>query len=73
MVHARCGFASAAALEKGSAACFLSPRSGGAGVKLAPFPLASSRIEAPRASYRGRGVLRGKLIVGPEFFEAAER
>ena len=42
---------------------------GAAGVKLAPFPLASSQTEAPRASYRGRGVLKGKLVVGPEFFE----
>ncbi len=40
-----------------------------AGVKLAPFPLVSGQIGAPRASYRGRGVLKGKLVVGPEFFE----
>jgi len=43
--------------------------SGAAGVKLAPFPLVSSQIGDPRASYRGRGVLKGKLVVGPEFFE----
>jgi antitoxin (DNA-binding transcriptional repressor) of toxin-antitoxin stability system len=34
-------------------------------VKLAPLP----RVQAGRESYRGRGVLKGKLVVGPEFFE----
>jgi antitoxin (DNA-binding transcriptional repressor) of toxin-antitoxin stability system len=34
-------------------------------VKLAPVPQDQSR----RESYRGRGVLKGKLVVGPEFFE----
>jgi antitoxin (DNA-binding transcriptional repressor) of toxin-antitoxin stability system len=42
---------------------------GATGVKLAPFPLVSSQAGEPRASYRGRGVLKGKLVVGPEFFE----
>ena len=42
---------------------------GADGVKLAPFPLVSGQIGEPRASYRGRGVLKGKLVVGPEFFE----
>jgi antitoxin (DNA-binding transcriptional repressor) of toxin-antitoxin stability system len=34
-------------------------------VKLAPLP----RVQAGQESYRGRGVLKGKLVVGPEFFE----
>jgi antitoxin (DNA-binding transcriptional repressor) of toxin-antitoxin stability system len=34
-------------------------------VKLAPVP----QTEAQRGSYRGRGVLKGKLTVGPEFLE----
>ena len=42
---------------------------GAAGVKLAPFPLASSQAGEQRTGYRGRGVLKGKLDVGPEFFE----
>jgi antitoxin (DNA-binding transcriptional repressor) of toxin-antitoxin stability system len=43
--------------------------SGAAGVKLAPFPLVPGQIGALGASYRGRGALKGKLVVGPEFFE----
>lgn len=40
---------------------------GATGVKLSPFPLVSEQVGD--ASYRGRGVLKGKLVVGPEFFE----
>ena len=40
-----------------------------AAVRLAPIPHASDRPVAPGASYRGRGALKGQLVVGPEFFE----
>ena len=38
-------------------------------VKLAPVPAAQARTDDARSSYRGRGALKGKLVVGPEFFE----
>ena len=43
----------------------------GAEVKLTPVaPAASQTVGVPtRKSYRGRGVLKGQLVVGPEFFE----
>ena len=43
----------------------------GAEVKLTPVTAASGKTntEPPRASYRGRGLLKGQLVVGPEFFE----
>jgi len=37
---------------------------GAAAVQLAPVG-----VKARGASYRGRGVLEGQLVVGPEFFE----
>ena len=43
-------------------------RDGGA-VKLAPVALPKARETENRLSYRGRGALKGKLVVGPEFFE----
>ena len=43
----------------------------GAEVKLTPVspPPSHAVTKPPRKSYRGRGVLKGQLIVGPEFFE----
>ena len=43
----------------------------GAKVRLTPVAPAHSHIgsEPARKSYRGRGVLKGQLVVGPEFFE----
>ena len=43
----------------------------GAEVKLTPVPPAVSQagVAPTRKSYRGRGVLKGQLVVGPEFFE----
>ncbi len=38
-------------------------------VKLAPVIAAPTQREQPRASYRGRGALKGQLVVGPEFFD----
>ena len=40
-------------------------------VRLSPVPPLPTQAETepPRTSYRGRGVLKGQLIVGPEFFE----
>ena len=43
-------------------------RDGGA-VKLAPVALPEMREPQVGSSYRGFGVLKGQLIVGPEFFE----
>ncbi len=43
-------------------------RDGGA-VKLAPVALPVAREPEARTSYRGRGALKGILVVGPEFFE----
>ena len=42
-----------------------------AAVRLSPVTTAQSRQEAEpvRMSYRGRGALKGQLVVGPEFFE----
>lgn len=37
-------------------------------VRLTPEPAAND-FDAATANYRGRGVLKGKLVVGPEFFE----
>ena len=42
---------------------------GAAAVRLAPIAAVSQRPAAPGASYRGRGALKGQLVVGPEFFE----
>ena len=43
----------------------------GAAVKLAPLTIAQGTPEpdAQRKSYRGRGALKGQIVVGPEFFE----
>ena len=43
----------------------------GAEVKLTPVTPASriTGTEPGRTSYRGRGILKGQLVVGPEFFE----
>ena len=40
-------------------------------VRLAPFTAAPSQTETEpsRKSYRGRGALKGRLVVGPEFLE----
>ena len=40
-------------------------------VRLSPMTTAQSQREAEpvRKSYRGRGALKGELVVGPEFFE----
>ncbi len=43
-------------------------RDGGA-VKLAPIALPEVHEPEVGSSYRGFGVLKGQLIVGPEFFE----
>jgi antitoxin (DNA-binding transcriptional repressor) of toxin-antitoxin stability system len=42
-----------------------------AAVRLTPVNSTASQPEAttPPESYRGRGVLKGRLVVGPEFFE----
>ena len=34
-----------------------------------PSAVRQTGIEPARKSYRGRGVLKGQLVVGPEFFE----
>ena len=43
----------------------------GAEVKLTPVSTSLDHTgpEPARKSYRGRGVLKGRLVVGPEFFE----
>ena len=43
----------------------------GAAVKLTPVlpPPGNTLPDSARKSYRGRGVLKGQLVVGPEFFE----
>ena len=38
-------------------------------VRLAPCPAGPAGSGEPRPSYRGHGVLKGQLIIGPEFFE----
>ena len=39
-------------------------------VRLSPVTTAQSQEAQPvRKSYRGRGALKGQLVVGPEFFE----
>ena len=43
--------------------------SGAAAVRLAPVARAPDQPVLPGASYRGRGILKGQLVVGPEFFE----
>ena len=40
-----------------------------AAVRLAPIAPAPDQPVPPGASYRGRGALKGQLVVGPEFFE----
>ena len=41
-----------------------------AAVRLSPVTTAQSQEAQPvRKSYRGRGALKGQLVVGPEFFE----
>jgi antitoxin (DNA-binding transcriptional repressor) of toxin-antitoxin stability system len=42
---------------------------GAAAVRLAPIEPMSDQTALTGASYRGRGVLKGQLVVGPEFFE----
>jgi len=42
---------------------------GAAAVKLAPVAPVADHPLPPGASYRGRGALKGQLVVGPEFFE----
>ena len=41
----------------------------GATVRLAPVARADDQPVVAGRSYRGRGSLKGKLVVGPEFFE----
>jgi antitoxin (DNA-binding transcriptional repressor) of toxin-antitoxin stability system len=43
--------------------------SGVAAVRLAPVAHAPDQPVPPGSSYRGRGALKGQLVVGPEFFE----
>lgn len=43
--------------------------SGAAAVRLSPVALTSDQPVQPGASHRGRGALKGRLVVGPEFFE----
>jgi antitoxin (DNA-binding transcriptional repressor) of toxin-antitoxin stability system len=40
-----------------------------AAVRLAPVIPVPDQPPSPGVSYRGRGALRGQLVVGPEFFE----
>jgi antitoxin (DNA-binding transcriptional repressor) of toxin-antitoxin stability system len=40
-----------------------------AAVRLAPVTPASDQPVPPGSGYRGRGALKGQLVVGPEFFE----
>ena len=40
-----------------------------AAVRLAPIAPAADLPAPAGASYRGRGALKGQLVVGPEFFE----
>jgi antitoxin (DNA-binding transcriptional repressor) of toxin-antitoxin stability system len=42
---------------------------GAAAVRLAPVAPAEDRPVPSGTSYRGRGALKGQLVVGPEFFE----
>jgi antitoxin (DNA-binding transcriptional repressor) of toxin-antitoxin stability system len=42
---------------------------GAAAVRLAPIAPAAHQPVPSGASYRGRGVLEGQLVIGPEFFE----
>jgi antitoxin (DNA-binding transcriptional repressor) of toxin-antitoxin stability system len=42
---------------------------GAAAVRLAPIAPAADQPVPSGASYRGRGALKGQLVVGPEFFE----
>jgi antitoxin (DNA-binding transcriptional repressor) of toxin-antitoxin stability system len=42
---------------------------GAAAVRLAPVAPAADRAVPSGSSYRGRGTLKGQLVVGPEFFE----
>ncbi len=40
-----------------------------AAVRLAPVPQVENRTVFPGSSLRGRGALKGQLVVGSEFFE----
>lgn len=42
---------------------------GDAAIRLAPIESAAEHAAIPGTSYRGRGALKGQLVVGPEFFE----
>ena len=42
---------------------------GAAAVRLAPVAAIAHQPVPAGASYRGRGALKGQLVVGPEFFE----
>jgi len=42
---------------------------GAAAVKLAPVAVPQVEADEGPTSYRGRGALKGVLVVGPEFFE----
>jgi antitoxin (DNA-binding transcriptional repressor) of toxin-antitoxin stability system len=42
---------------------------GEAAIRLAPIEPAAQRTVIPGTSHRGRGALKGRLVVGPEFFE----
>ena len=46
---------------------------GAAAVRLAPVAPAADQPVPSGASYRGRGALKGQLVVGPEFFEPLRR
>ena len=34
-----------------------------------PLAVVLAQPEAPRVNYRGRGALKGQLVIGPEFFK----
>ncbi len=42
---------------------------GAASVRLTAVPAVTTKTGELRSSYRGRGILKGQLVVGPEFFE----
>jgi antitoxin (DNA-binding transcriptional repressor) of toxin-antitoxin stability system len=43
--------------------------SGAPGIRLTPIEAPADRPVPPGASYRGRGALKGQLVIGPGFFE----
>jgi antitoxin (DNA-binding transcriptional repressor) of toxin-antitoxin stability system len=43
--------------------------SGSEAVRFSPVSAEAGKATMPGTSYRGRGVLKGQLVVGPDFFE----